>query len=377
MNKLTNPFIISRSIPNHLFCDRKEETSFLVKQVENGRNVVIVSPRRMGKTQLIYHFFEQPEIKDNFQTFFVDIYSATSLQEMCYLFGKTVFEKLKPKKQQNWERFFQTLKSLRTAFKIDPISGEPALELGLGAITNPETTLEEIFSYLEAAQKPCIVAFDEFQQITEFGDKRVEALLRGMIQKCTNTSFIFCGSKRHTISQMFHSKARPFYQSAQLMDLPPLKESAYTEFATRLFAEYGKELQSEVVTRIYNDYDGTTWYLQMLMNELFAMTGENERCTLDAIPQATRNILEVQDGAYRTQLSMISTKQKGVLQAIAQEGFVKSPTSMAFVKSHLLDSASSVQSALRALLDTDVVTHDEKGYHLSDFFFAQWLRVAF
>ena len=377
MNKIINPFVISRSIPDYLFCDRKEETTFLVKQVENGRNVVIVSPRRMGKTQLIYHFFEQPEIKDIYYTFFVDIYSATSLQEMCYLFGKTVFEKLKPKKQQYWEAFFQTLKSLRTAFKIDPISGEPVLELSLGAITNPETTLEEIFSYLETAQKPCIVAFDEFQQITEFGDKRVEALLRSMIQKCTSTSFIFCGSKRHTISQMFHSKARPFYQSAQLMDLQPLKETAYTEFAKRLFAEYGKELKSEAVEKIYDEYDGTTWYMQMLMNELFAMTSENGCCTLEAIPQATRNILEVQDGVYRTQLSMMSTKQKGVLQAIAQDGIVKSPTSMAFVKSHALDSASSVQSALRALIDTDVVTHDEKGYHLSDYFLAQWIRVAF
>ena len=331
----------------------------------------------MGKTQLIYHLFKQNEIKEHYRTFYVDIYSATSLQEMCYLFGKSVFEQLKPKKQQHWEGFFQILKSLRPAFKIDQITGEPSFELGIGTITSPETTLEEIFAYLEASPIPCIVAFDEFQQIAEFGDKRVEALLRGMIQKCSNTSFLFSGSKRHSISLMFHSKARPFYQSAQMMDLNPLRKEVYTDFATRLFREYGKVLMPEVVSAVYDEYDGTTWYMQMMMNELFAITRTGERCQQEAMPQALRNIIEVQDGVYRTQLSLLSVRQKGVLQAIAREGVVTSPTSAAFIKSHSLDSASSVQSALKALLDDDTVTHYESGYRVSDYFFAQWLRVAF
>ena len=377
MNKMSNPFVVTKSIPEALFCDREEETAFLVKQVVNGRNVVIMSPRRMGKTQLIYHLFEQNEIKEHYRTFYVDIYSATSLQEMCYLFGKSVFEQLKSKKQQHWEGLFQILKSLRPAFKIDQITGEPSFELGIGTITSPETTLEEIFAYLEASPIPCIVAFDEFQQIAEFGDKRVEALLRGMIQKCSNTTFLFSGSKRHSISLMFHSKARPFYQSAQMMDLNPLRKDVYTDFSTRLFCEYGKELMPEVVSAVYDEYDGTTWYMQMLMNELFAMTKAGERCQQEAIPQALRNIIEVQDGVYRTQLSLLSVRQKGVLQAIAREGVVKSPTSAAFIKSHSLDSASSVQSALKVLLNDDTVTHYESGYRVSDYFFAQWLRVAF
>lgn len=377
MSGINNPFVVTRSIPKSLFCDREEETASLVKQVVNGRNVVIMSPRRMGKTQLIYHLFEQKEIKEHYRTFYVDIYSATSLQEMCYLFGKSVFEQLKPKKKQQWEGFFQILKSLRPAFKIDQITGEPSFELGIGAITSPETTLEEIFAYLEASPIPCIVAFDEFQQIAEFGDKRVEALLRGMIQKCSNTSFLFSGSKRHSISLMFHSKARPFYQSAQMMDLNPLHKEVYTDFSTRLFRQYGKELMPEVVSAVYDEYDGTTWYMQMLMNELFAMTKVGEKCQQEAIPQALRNIIEIQDGVYRTQLSLLSVRQKGVLQAIAREGVVKSPTSAAFIKAHSLDSASSVQSALKALLDDDTVTHYESGYRVSDYFFTQWLRVAF
>ena len=161
-----NPFVVSKKIPDELFCDRKEETEFLIKQIENGRNVVLMSPRRLGKTGLIHHLFSQQQITDNYHTFFVDIYSASTLQEMCYIFGKAVFERLKSRKEKQWELFFKTIKSLRAGFKIDPITGEPSIELGIAAIENPATTLEEIFTYMEEAELPCIVAFDEFQQIT-------------------------------------------------------------------------------------------------------------------------------------------------------------------------------------------------------------------
>ena len=376
-SQIRNPFVISKSIPESLFCDRKEDTECLIKQVENGRNVVLVSPRRMGKTQLIHHFFLQPAISEHYYTFFVDIYSATSLREMCYLLGRCVYEQLKPKAVQYRESFFQVLKSLRAGFKLDTVTGEPRFELSLGAIDNPETTLEEIFSYLESSPMPCIVAFDEFQQISEFGDRRVEALLRGMIQQCSRTLFIFSGSKQHTISQMFHSKSRPFYQSAQLMDLAPLDAVVYADFAVRLFGQYGKSLDREVVSRVYDEYRGVTWYLQMMMNELFALTAPGAVCTPSLLPTARRNIVDVQEGIYKTQLAMLSPRQKALLQAVANEGEVKSVTSAAFIKAHALESASSVQSALKALVEKEIVSHEETGYRVGDFFFAEWIRTAY
>ena len=187
---------------------------------------------------------------------------------MCYIFGKAVFDCLKSKKEKQWEAFFNILKSLRANVKIDPITGEPFVELGIANIENPTTTLEEIVTYLESADKPCIVALDEFQQIAEFQEKRVEATLRGIIQNCSNTSFIFSGSKQHSIEQMFHSKSRPFYQNAQLMDLHPLDRDVYADFVCRLFAQYGKEIDPGIPSSIYDEYEGTTWYMQMMMNEL-------------------------------------------------------------------------------------------------------------
>lgn len=376
-NNINNPFIVSKSIPKELFCDREEETSFLIKQIENGRNVVLMSPRRMGKTGLIHHLFQQKEICNSYHTFFIDLYATTSLQEMCYVLGKTVFEQLKSKKTQHWEAIFQTLKSLRAGFKIDAITGEPKFELGIGAVEDPTTTLEEIFTYLETASKPCIVAFDEFQQIAEFQEKRVEATLRGLIQNCRQTSFIFSGSKQHTISQMFHSKAKPFYQSAQLMELKPLEMTVYADFAKRLFSMYDKKLGNTVVEKVYDDYSGTTWYLQMMMNELFAITGKGETCSEKRIETAKNNIINVQESSYQTQLSMLSSRQKCVLQAIAREGAVKSVTSAAFIKRHALESASSVQSAIRGLMEKDILTDEEGYYRVGDYFFSHWIREEY
>lgn len=373
-SNINNPFIVSRSIPSELFCDREEETSLLIKHIENGRNIVLISPRRMGKTGLIHHFFSQRQIADRYHTFFVDIYSASNLQEMCYIFSKAVFERLKSKQEKRWDKFFKTIKTLHAGFKVDPLTGEPIIELGIGTIENPVATLEEIFAYLEEAEEPCIVAFDEFQQIAEFHEKRVEATLRGLIQNCRNTSFIFSGSRQHSIEQMFHSKSRPFYQSALMMDLRPLNREVYADFACRLFSLYGKQLEASVPTTVYDDYEGTTWYMQMMLNELFSITAAGQVCTPSMMPQARQNIIDIQEGTYQAQLNMLAPKQKMVLQAIAHEGTVKSTTSGAFIKKYSLDSTSSVQSALKGLSDKEIISIDGNGTRIHDYFFAWWMK---
>ena len=373
-NRINNPFVVSQSIPEALFCDRNAETDWLLKQIENGRNTVLVSPRRMGKTGLIRHLFRQPQMADNYETFFIDLYAATSLREMSYLLGKSVFERLKSQKEKHIDSFLQIVKSLRAGFKIDALTGEPKFEIGIGAVEDPAVTLEEVFAYLEASEKPCVVALDEFQQIAEFKEKRVEALLRGMIQQCGRTLFLFSGSKQHTITRMFQSKAKPFYQSAQLMDLPPLDKNVYTEFAVRMFGAYAKTVAPAVVEQVYDDYAGVTWYMQMVMNELFAMTEAGDTCVHADVETAKRNIREMQETSYKSQLNQLSDRQKRVLQAIAREGTVESVTSGGFVRRHALDSASSVQSAVRGLLDKDVVSRTDGRYRIDDFFFGEWLR---
>lgn len=102
-----NPFVVGRYVSEKYFCDREKEMEFLIKQVENGRNVALISPRRMGKTGLMQHCFQQARLNENYYTFFVDIYATSSLAEFVYLLGKTIYETLKPKRTAWAEKFFR------------------------------------------------------------------------------------------------------------------------------------------------------------------------------------------------------------------------------------------------------------------------------
>ena len=176
---------------------------------------------------------------------------------------------------------------------------------------------------------------------------------------------------------MFHTKTRPFYQSAQLMELHPIDMATYTDFATNLFTQYNKQIDTEVIEQIYTDYDGTTWYLQMMMNELFALTKTGEICTADFINTAKKNIIETQDDLYLSQINALSAKQKQLLQAIAREKHIKGITSAAFLKKYALDSASSIQSAMKGLTGKEVISCDDTGYHVIDYFFGDWIQKNF
>lgn len=371
---LINPFVVGKYISPEYFCDREMETANLIKQIKNGRNVALISPRRMGKTGLIEHCFQQEEISDNYYLFYIDIYATTSFSEFVYLFGKTIYEQLKPKKSQFKEKFFNFLTSLRVGFKLDKLTGEPTFDIGLGDIQTPTTTLDEIFNYLESADKPCVVAIDEFQQIREYPDKNIEALLRTKIQQCKQTSFIFCGSKRHMMSNIFNSPSKPFYQSVNFMGLSPIPLETYIPFAKRMFNLYSKYIEDSVIKQVYTQFNGCTWFVQLMMNELFAITTGSGYCSTDKIETAWENIISQQEINYKEQMALLPPKQKLILLAIAKEGKAYNITSADFIKRHNLVSASSVQSAIRTLVKNDIITKDGNCYKIYDYFFAEWLK---
>lgn len=376
--KVKNPFIVGKYLSDKYFCDREAETEMLRRHIENGRNVVLVSPRRLGKSGLIHHFFSQDDIRSRYYVFFVDIYATSSLAEFVYSFGKAVYETLKPQSTVWKEKFFQVVASLRVGFKLDPLTGQPGLDLGLGDIQSSETTLDEIFDYLAMADKPCIVAIDEFQQIQNYGENNVEALLRTKIQQCSTTQFIFAGSKRHVMSTMFNSPAKPFYQSAVVMGLGVIPMPTYAAFANRLFEDWGRTVDTEVAESVWKMFEGYTWFVQMMMNELFALTPEGGHCCVDMIATARQNVIMSQEDGYKGLLVNIPSKQKVVLQAIAKEGVARNITSAKFIRKYNINSASSVQAAVKLLMKGDVLTQtDDGGYRVYDFFFSEWLATRF
>ncbi len=374
MAKVINPFIVTGKIEPEYFCDRVTESARLIKSVTNGNNLVIISPRRMGKTGLIQFCYDKPEIAAEYYTFFIDILHTSSLREFTYLLGREIYETLLPRSRKMADLFIQTIKSISGKFGFDPITGMPTFNVELGDIDRPEYTLDEIFQYLGHADKPCIVAIDEFQQIAKYPEKNIEAQLRTHIQKLRNCNFIFAGSERHMMQEMFTSAARPFYHSADMLELKAIVPEIYIPFIVGHFEKRNRRIAHDDAERIYNLFKGHTYYVQKTFNEAFADTPEGEVCTLETLRAAIDNMVASNDTIFREILSNIPEKQKELLYVIAKDGEAERITSAAFIKRHSLTSASSVQSAMKKLLEKDIITEINKVFSVTDKLFAMWMN---
>lgn len=368
-----NPFVLSPAIPDELFCDRQSESASLIKSLLNQENVLLISPRRVGKTGLIYHCFHQPEIGDNYLTVSIDILHTTSFQEFIKELGTAVFNTVAKRSEKLSKLFITTLRSLSGSFGIDPVTYMPTFDLKLGQINMPEYTLNEIFTYLEKAEMPCIVAIDEFQQITKYPEGNIEALLRGRIQKLTNTHFIFAGSERRIMNEMFFSDKRPFFQSATLLQLEPINLDVYTEFAVRQFHAAGKDISCEAIAWAYQTFDGVTMYIHKLLHDTFADMMPGTTCTISEMQYAAEQLLQQNAKRLQELLAYVTEQQKELLYAIAADRNVQRITSSDFVRRHHLKSASAVQSAVRRLLDLDLITEQHKSFSVSDPLLRIWI----
>lgn len=377
-NAPLNPFFLSPNIPDAYFCDRKDETATLSRLVTSGNNVLLMSPRRMGKSGLIHHLFERTEIKEAYYTFFIDIYETSSLEELIQKLGQEIVGKLSRKGMGPLTAFLRSLVSLRGVFSMDPSSGMPSFSVGIGEITRPEATLDEIFSYLEKADKPCIVAIDEFQKVADYEQKNVEAVLRSRIQLLRNTTFIFSGSERSVLAQMFGSASRPFYQSTSAMSLGPIDRTVYADFAVSLFSGAGKTLARGAALDLYDLVQGYTYYLQRSMNAAFSLLPEGQACDRGFLFERVDEILTAHADTYQDILSALTVNQRALLAAVALEGVASNITSTEFTLRHGLGPVSSVQTAARSLLKRQLLTRDpQKRYYLDDKFLELWLSRPF
>ena len=374
---MENPFYITGIIPEPYFCDREKETTWFIRTLENKAHILLTSPRRMGKTQLIRHVFEQPSIKDNCYTFYTDIYPTTSLHELVLFLSKEIYSVLVPKGKAVIDKFLAGLHSLAGSIGYDPISGLPTFDIKLGDIHAPESTLEEIFRYLELADKPCVFAIDEFLQIALYPEKNVEALLRAHIQKMNNCLFIYAGSNRHILENMFNSAAKPFYNSAEQIYLDCIPKDVYTAFANEQFSKAGRKILPEAVSLAYDLFEGHTYYVHNVLHNAFAYLNADKVIDESDIHETLSNILEEKGRTFASVMNQLNFQQKETLIAIAKEGKARGVTSVAFVKKHALKSPSSVQYAISALLDKQLLTYQNeertKTYSVSDRFLEMWI----
>ena len=267
-----NPFVLTGYVSPDYFCDRQKETDKIISALLNGRNITLTSPRRMGKTGLIHHVFHNMQENNDVKCFYVDLYQTDSLELLVKKLADTI-----------------------PGFKVDVEPGQA------------EYSLSEIFAYMEQSDYRCFVAFDEFQTIAGYADKNVEALLRSYIQRLTNVNFIFSGSQRHVLENMFVSASRPFYQSTQMMPLGTIDENAYYQFSSEKMRKIGQSIDRDTFDYIYTKLSSHTWYVHTLLNRLYE-TGL-ETINKSIVDEILSDILLENEGSFQTFLRLVTPIQ--------------------------------------------------------------------
>ena len=370
--RIANPFLVYGYEGPHYFCDREEETRKLVSALENGRNVTLAAPRRIGKTGLIHNVFHQVRNSgDDIICIYVDIFPTRCLADFVHLLGKAVFEAVQSQGERLLSKVMTLLGSCRPAISIDPLTGSPNFSIDI-APSMEEKTLSDIFDCLEKSDTPVYIAIDEFQQVAYYPESGTEAMLRSRIQFMHNVHFIFSGSQQHLIYEMFLSAKRPFYNSTQIMTLTTIPMESYYKFAESLFAEGGRTIDMSLFKFIYDSFDGHTWYVQTILNRLYESGGDvTER---EQVTDAIRTIVRENTMVYQNVIAMLPDKQLQVLKALAKEGKTATPNKGSFIQKYSLKAASSVSSALTSLVDKELVYRSLEGYSVYDRFMEIWLR---
>ena len=369
--KPNNPFLVTGYHSPEYFCDRRQETETMIRALYNGRNVTLIAPRRMGKTGLVKNvFYKLREQEPDIVTFYMDIYSTQSLGDFIRLFASTVLGRLDSVPQKALGRVGKFIKSCRPVFTFDELTGQPKVTIDI-VPSSEEATLREIFDYLRSSEKRCYIAIDEFQQIAEYPEKGAEALLRSYIQFVPNINFIFAGSKQHIMQQMFHSAKRPFYQSTQTQVIDRITREESYRFAAEFFTRQGRKLAEETFGYLYDAFDGHTWYIQVLLNRLYGYTGTPDIGMAD---YAIGEVVAESTYTYENLLAAYPASNVRLLKAIAKAGYVREINSGDFITEYKLRAASSVNSALKRLIDREMVYKTADGYIVYDRFMAIWLR---
>lgn len=364
-----NPFIISGYVSPEFFCDREEETVRMLNAIENGRHITLFSPRRMGKTGLIRHLFYQAAKRKEFTPVYLDIMATTSLQEFCEVFGKTVLTAI-GKNEVLMKKILKRLSALRLKLTIDHLTGEPALSLDVNNAREAEKSLDTIFRYIASQPYRFAIAIDEFQQIANYPEKNLEAVLRTHLQTVNNACFIFSGSRKHILTEMFSSPDRPFYNITEMMEIRGIESEVYKTFIKEKFAKGSISISATALERIIEITGLHTFYVQYFCNRLYS---EHKNIETDNVDQVLITILRENEPVYASYLNLLTATQYRVLKAIALNDGIDNPLSKEFLSMYSLGAASSVSQAIRSLTDKEFVFFSKNRYRLNDVFLGQWI----
>ena len=366
-------FVYGKSVGGDNFTDRVKETRRLKLDFENGMNVILISPRRMGKTSLVKKVIaemDRPDIK----IVYMDIYDCRSEYDFYNRLATSLMKQTASRVEQVMENVKRFLVRVSPTFSFKP---EPTSDFSMSlGITPKEYQPEEILNLPEVIAKEkdthIVVCIDEFQQIGEMPDSlTIQKRLRGVWQHQTQVSYCLFGSKKHLMTQLFQDKRMPFYQFGEMIYLDKIPTSEWVPFIVERFAKQGKQISEQLAERICLTVDNQSSYVQQLAWNVLAETVEvaSEGDFINGVDA----FIDQCSGLFVQQTQGLTTYQINFLRALCSD--IHSDFGSKKVTSRFaLGTKSNVDRIKKALIERELIEERPDGIYISDVVFRQWFE---
>ena len=366
-------FVYGMSVEGVNFTDRVKETKRLKLDFENGINVILISPRRMGKSSIVKKVKSEitnPEIK----VVYMDVYDCRSEYDFYNRFATVLMKETTSKSEQiieNIKRFLVRL-TPKISFSPEPTS-DFSLSLGITPQNyQPEEILQLPELIAQEQDKHIVVCIDEFQQIGEFPDSvTVQKRLRSVWQHQQHVSYCLFGSKKHLMTKLFQNRKMPFYQFGEMMYLDKISTEDWVPFIQSRFEHQGKKISTDLAKCICETVENYSSYVQQLAWNVLAET-ENEATEQD-FKNGIEALMAQCSGLFQEQLQGLTSYQLNFLRAVCN-GVHTDFGSKAVMEEYNFGSKSNIARIKEALLDRELIETSQDGVYLEDPVFRMWFN---
>ena len=352
-----------------LFVIAKKEQNDLIKYIKNSQNVLLYSHRRLGKTSLIYQVFKKlDDEKADIGKIHMDLYGTLTEEDfISAIFGSLGQIESRVEKLLNLAK--NVFRSARFSFSVGPSINMPAITPVFNS-SNRSLLLDEVMKALAdySLKRKLVVVFDEFQEISNYAENAFEKRLRKVIQQHKNICYIFSGSQRHILAQMFNSNGRAFYKLAENYPLKKIKTHDYVSWIKRLFAGKGVEIENGLIQEVVRRCENHPMYVQQFFFHLW----DKKDLNMETINKVEKQILERHENEFLNQWDPLTLNQKKSLKLVIINNGKNIFYANALQKAGL-KSGSQVSKALDSLMKKDIISRNDR-YHLQDVMFKKWIE---
>lgn len=364
-----NPFKYGMVVSGKDFCGRKALLKQICNHIISSQRVVILGERRVGKTSAVYEAIHRCK---NVRFLYVDLLGIKSIDGMCRRILKAIV--VQEQKKGWFEKIFKTLAHLRPSISVDPITSLPTVSFD-SSIELAADSIPEVFNLMGSLFKKQIfvVVFDEFQDILNLADAHEAlALLRGEIQFQSKISFIFVGSIRHKMEEIFTNHDSPFFKSAITFVVDTLPHKEFSKFLKNKFSKGHREVDDMVLEKVFQISENIPGDIQQLCGAMWEITTEKEMINVDKLKDAIELIFAREQKSYESYIRLLTNIQLKVLTAVAKQGG-KQIFSAAFMKPSGFTNPSTVRRAVNRLLQLSILFESSGAYRFVNPFFRAWI----